>query len=307
MRKLQIKAQQGKDWKKFFDRGPRNRKQKRSEKKGGTIKDLCEYSAYVFPNTPIKELLGIIVENELRRVPVLSPGTKKIVGEVKGSDLLELFFFGPKHEIFEKNGFAKTLNLPVRVIYSKNPESVDVKESITELLKKMSGGKGIIFVTDNGKFIGSISEKTVIDWLKESIVDEMVENVMNPKVITIHPGFKVSDAARMMIINKIRRIPVITYDIPKYWCMLAGIITYADILKALMLCKNEGEYYELCNKTVEEIMTKNPATIEPKEKISKAIKIFAESGHGALPVFTHDVLHGILTRRDILKNIKFEK
>jgi CBS domain-containing protein len=54
------------------------------------------------------------------------------------------------------------------------------------------------------------------------------------------------------------------------------------------------------NETVSEVMTPNPRTVTPDEKLSDVAKVMRDADVGALVVCESDVVTGILTDRDIV-------
>lgn len=87
-------------------------------------------------------------------------------------------------------------------------------------------GVGSIIIVKSKKPVGILTERDLLmkvigTDLKPSTV--RVEKVMSAPIISIGPDIDITDAARMMAKNKIRRLPVVEHG------KLVGIITASDI------------------------------------------------------------------------------
>ncbi|KUO43192.1 MAG: hypothetical protein APU95_03535 [Hadesarchaea archaeon YNP_N21] len=111
-----------------------------------------------------------------------------------------------------------------------NPKVLMVgpKTTVARAAKLMSeAGVGSVVVAKSKKPVGILTErdilmKVVSHDLKPSKV--RVSKVMSSPVLTIDPETDITDAARKMIKNKIRRLPVVDKD------KIVGIITASDIV-----------------------------------------------------------------------------
>ena len=74
---------------------------------------------------------------------------------------------------------------------------------------------------------------------------------------------------------------------------LAGIFTERDILHAL------GSDFDAAAHTVEEWMSKDPATIEAVSSVPAAIERMLEGGFRHLPVLDDGALVGVVSLRDL--------
>jgi CBS domain-containing protein len=79
---------------------------------------------------------------------------------------------------------------------------------------------------------------------------------------------------------------------------------FLDILGGLIPLGSWDEYRKEALKsagvTVDEVMTSEPITISPDASLAEASTIMAEKRIKILPVAEDDVLHGVITRMDIL-------
>jgi len=86
------------------------------------------------------------------------------------------------------------------------------------------------------KMVGIVSERDFVILLSGVLTDEVVEDYMTKNVIATTPGTRIEGASKIMVRNKLRRIPVVgeerkTSHPEKDKIM--GIVTATDILEFL--------------------------------------------------------------------------
>jgi len=113
-----------------------------------------------------------------------------------------------------------------REVLKVGPET-RIKEAARTLLDNHIGS---LIVVRNNRVIGILTERDILRSLAESekdgIESKSVEDAMTHYVIPITPGSNVESAIKLMIENKIKKLPVIDND------KLVGIITASDIITA---------------------------------------------------------------------------
>jgi len=90
--------------------------------------------------------------------------------------------------------------------------------------------RGSLLVIDNGRLAGIITERDLVQRViaeKKSPEKTQVSEIMSRPVITIGPEGLLTDAARIMTENKIRRLPVTEGT------DVVGIVTVTDFAKHL--------------------------------------------------------------------------
>jgi acetoin utilization protein AcuB len=129
-----------------------------------------------------------------------------------------------------------------------------------------------------------------------------IDKSMTKKVITIGSDAGLAEARDMMEKNHIRHLPVVKKD-----NTLIGIITDRDIRSALPsvfaspqdYVKDRERVYQL---KVEDVMTKSPITISPKNTLEDALLMMHTMRKGAFPVVDQTgKLTGIITTRDLIR------
>jgi acetoin utilization protein AcuB len=128
----------------------------------------------------------------------------------------------------------------------------------------------------------------------------LVENWMNPDVITVDADDSMLDATKILKEHNIRHLPVLEKG------KLVGIVTDRDLKRASPSDATALEAHELlyliANIKVREIMTKNPITVPYNFTIEEAAQILLESKISGMPVVDKygDVI-GTITQADLFK------
>ena len=80
----------------------------------------------------------------------------------------------------------------------------------TAIAQLVEGDVGVVVVHDGNKSKGILSERDVIDAMHEGAdLDEvLVDDIMQPNIISVHPATSVVDAARTMIERGVRHLMV---------------------------------------------------------------------------------------------------
>ena len=103
--------------------------------------------------------------------------------------------------------------------------------SVREAAKRMKNlGRGCLVVIDNAKLSGIVTERDLVQRVmaeKLSLDDVKVSQIMSKPVITVGPEALVSDAARIMAKNRIRRLVVTDGE------RVIGVLTVTDLAEHL--------------------------------------------------------------------------
>ena len=115
-------------------------------------------------------------------------------------------------------------------LMTKNSITIDKNKTVFDAATLMSEETvGCLIVVD-GKFpIGIVTERDFVRRViaKKLSLDTEISEIMSKPLITIESDASIRDAARMMIDNKIRRLPVVKAN------KLVGIIVAADFARQL--------------------------------------------------------------------------
>ncbi len=121
-----------------------------------------------------------------------------------------------------------------------------------------------------------------------------VSSYYNPEVYTVNPWESLAAARNKMIRYHVRRLVVVDEEQRP-----VGILTVSDIAEALL-----GRYQSrpLDTIRVDEVMTRDPVTIEITKSVKTAAKLMIKHRIGGLPVVSADgKLVGIITKTDIVR------
>ncbi len=117
-----------------------------------------------------------------------------------------------------------------------------------------------------------------------------IEDWMSKPVKKVTKDLSVRNAIKIMDENNIGVLPIVENEKP------IGVITERDILKRVV-----AKGIDLDKKTVEDIMTKNPVTIEHDASILEATRLMSENGFRRLLVVKGGKLIGVVTAKDVIE------
>ncbi|ACP36678.1 putative signal transduction protein with CBS domains [Sulfolobus islandicus Y.G.57.14] len=230
----------------------------------------------VFPESSLKEAIDILSNNPTGRIVVLKE--EKPIGMVSTRDVVASF---------SEYG-TNIYDLKVKDIMSKDLITVSPNDDVNHVVRIMlMNNIGGIPVVDNNAIVGIFTEREVLKLIASSMFSGLVDSVMSSNVVSIGEESTILEAAKLMAMNNVRRLPVFSKN-----NKLIGIITAADIVKYLAKNKNIGK--------VLDAGTKNPITISRYYSILNAAKLMIEKRIGTLPVMENQKLVGIVTERDLM-------
>jgi CBS domain-containing protein len=260
------------------------------------------------PTTPVYDAIQIMSKQGFRRMPITTPGKKRLVGIITAMDIIDYMGGGEKFKIIQRKfsgNFYKAINEPVKAIMTKNVISVSVSAKIPQALKLMKKHNigGLPIIDDEERVKGIITERDVMMFFAAKISGMKVEELMSHNIVTALPHMSIIEVEKTMIQNGFRRLPIITQN------KIRGIVTVMDIIRffgsgeAFRHLKS-GNLMQVLHTNITEISTKEVATTTPHVDIGKAAQIMREKNIGALPVVENGKIVGIITERDFFKTIK---
>jgi len=151
-----------------------------------------------------------------------------------------------------------------------------------------------VIVTDvERKPVGIVTQKDIVNFLladtsKRGIEEIPAKEVMSKNLITVKPTVPISDAAKIMIKNKIGSLVIVDDD-----GKLKGITTKADI--GLYFASKGASIY-----SVHDFMTPNPITVRQSQSIFLAVSLMSEKGISRIVVIDEENKPvGIITLADV--------
>lgn len=131
---------------------------------------------------------------------------------------------------------------------------------------------------------------------------QLVRDWMTPNPTTITADITLEAAMRLMEEGNIRHLPVISGS------RLVSLITKSDIRRAELVIAasyNRREMKDIVTrlKTISEIMTYRPRTIDVDAPVSEVASTLLENHLSALPVMKDGQLVGIITESDLFRMV----
>lgn len=117
------------------------------------------------------------------------------------------------------------------------------------------------------------------------------KDVMTTDVIAVKRHTPISRVIEILVANDITGLPVVNDDMT-----LAGIISEKDVLGLLADLEDESA-------KVEDFMTKEVVSFEQNEDLIAICECLVENNFRRVPIVDDGKLVGIVSRRDIIKNI----
>lgn len=304
------------NYKKSRNRGSVEQETKVPDRDGSIMAIATKDVISIPPSKSIKETAEVMMKHEFRRLPVTDPGSGKLLGFVTVMDILDFLGGGNKFNIivnkYEDN-FLAAINEPIRQIMSRDLIVLSNKDSIEKTIDIMLENQiGAVPIVDSEEqLVGIVTERDIALSLAGVLTEERVQDYMSTKVFTTTPGTPVESASKIMVRNRLRRIPIIggEADISKAAKKLLGIVTSTDIIrflnaKDLFENLNSNLASDVLNTKLSDIMVEKLITVPPTERLGDLCQIFLDNNIGGVPVVKNDEVVGIITERDILRAIK---
>ena len=241
----------------------------------------------------IKRATELMAKNSIRRLPVVDPGTNRLLGIFTAKDILDFLGGGKKYNLVGDN-IRKSINTPVGKIMTEKVQTVPENYTIAQTIDffRRNDISGAPIVTKDNIVKGIITEWDLVRLAAGSPSGVQVDKIMNRKSITATQGMLISDIAKTMLRNDFRRLPVILGD------QIIGMVTSMDIIRAIA---NNNIFDP--NLRVEDIMIRNPITVSPDMDLSEIANLSISKKIGAFPVAVDGRLKGLITEHDLLKSV----
>jgi len=148
-----------------------------------------------------------------------------------------------------------------------------------------------------------------------------VRSIMTKDPVTVTPDMSVTDAARLMVDNRIGALPVVDDDrvvgivtegdlimqdvkleFPTYIHLLDGFIMYPPAT-----ARFENELRKAVAADVQAVMTPDPTTIDVDAPVEDAATLLIERDVSRLPVLENGRLVGIVSKSDVVRSLLVEE
>ncbi len=268
-------------------------------------------NVYAVPQTmQIIKAVEAMSTKGFRRLPVTDPGTGRLYGLVTAGDVVDLMGGGSKYNLVKvkhRGQLLPAINEPVKEIMSTKLETVNSGDELTDVVDRIVTTRigGLPIVNDDGRLMGIITERDVLQVLTAYRSASLVEDVMTttPRVIT--PGETIQRAAEEMTRYKFRRLPVVSNEV------LFGIVTAMDIMKyvgdgTIFEQMTTGSTDDVLDISVRSLMTVDLLTTTPSANVGDTARFMLAKGVGGLPVIEDSHLVGMITEYDMVRALQKE-
>ena len=274
----------------------------------GDIMTIASKDVVTIPPTmsimgAVKTMLG----KGFRRIPIADAGTNRLKGIVTSQDIVDFLGGGQRHLIVKnkfKGNLLAAVNGSISEIMEENVISLNEKDSLKDVLKTLiKENIGGLPITDSDNRVKAIvSERDFVFLLSGVITGKTVSEYMSKNIVTAPPDMTVEAAAKSMINNGFRRLPLVRDNV------LVGIITASDILRFL----GSGDIFERLVTGNATVVFKVPVrTLINRDVIftgsdidlGEAAGTMLSKKVGSLPVLEYGELKGIITERDFVRAI----
>ena len=175
---------------------------------------------------------------------------------------------------------------PVSDYMTTDVVSVEIPGNRDDVLKilKRTGISGVPVLKD-GQLVGIITRKDLLHKPDEN----QLALLMTPKPLTINQDAPLTEAARMMRAQNIRRLPVTDSN-----NKLVGLISVADLILAIARMKIEEE--------IKDTYTSPTFALWEETPLPLVGRIMEISGYEAIPILNKESkLQGIICERDLIR------
>ncbi|MFH1722854.1 MAG: CBS domain-containing protein [Candidatus Altiarchaeota archaeon] len=287
---------------KVREKGGRNLNIHRAQKKWEVAAIANPEVVSTTPTNSIKNVAQLMEEHDYRRIPVVDGGSGRLEGLAVGIDILDFLGGGQKYNIIlkEYNGnFLSAINAPIHKIMAQPTyieRTTPINDVVEIVISKKTSAIPVVEDLETKKVWGIVTERDLLVNSPKS--DLKVKDIMKEETITSSLGMMLSDVSKLMVRNRLRRLPVISEG------NLIGVVTVFDVLRYL----DRGEYKGVSAEDnlatrVEEIMEKKVISVAPEDNISKVITLVEDTGLGGFPVSSDGRLKGIITTTDVIRAI----
>lgn len=286
------------------DRGSLDFKSKLSQHESDIMMVAKRDVVQIPPTMTIMGAVKTMVKYRFRRLPVSDPGTNRLMGIVTVMDVVNFLGGGDKAQIIEnkhRGNLLSAINEEISSIMEEDVITLREGDSIDDVIKMMLLGNlsGFPVVNDESKVIGIVSERDFIGLVANIITGKRVADFMSRDVVSVRPDTKVEDAARVMISNDFRRLPIVHEGV------MTGVVTTSDIINYLGSGEVfeklvTGNMHEALGVPIKVIAREAPITVEPDLDLGEAADLMIARDVSVLPVVVDGALAGIITERDFL-------
>ncbi|MFP4654945.1 MAG: CBS domain-containing protein [Methanohalobium sp.] len=274
----------------------------------GDIMAIAKRDVITFPpTTTIMGAIKTMMKKGFRRIPVTDAGTNRLEGIVTSVDIINFMGGGDKNLLVENhyNGnLMAAINAEIREIMEDDitylHDTGSIKDALDIMNTKNIGGLPI--VDDDNRVCAICTERDLLQFIDGVYTNKTVGEYMSKDVMKVKSDTSIEEAAKIMMNEGFRRLPVVRDSI------LLGIVTATNIMNYLGSGKAfekliTGNVHEPLNEPISSLITKDVVWTTSDIDLGKAAGFMQENNVGSLPVIDNGKFIGIITERDFLKAI----
>lgn len=126
--------------------------------------------------------------------------------------------------------------MQVEELMVKDPFTITSNDSVYDAVKLMNKHKiGCLLIVDYGKTVGILTERDIMKRIVEKEKhpkETMISEVMTKQVVVGEPTMEVTEAAKLMFENKVKKLPIVEDN------QLVGLVTLTDIARTTWVDEN---------------------------------------------------------------------
>ncbi|HKT21388.1 MAG TPA: CBS domain-containing protein [Nitrososphaerales archaeon] len=275
----------------------------------------------VTPRQSVLSASMVMHRRNFRHLPVVDE-KGRIMGMISAQDVIDsLNFAFAKPDVSTKE-VIEALEIPIERIMVYNAVSVEPGDGLLEITKKMTyhnlGGMPVI--DEQGVVRGIITLRDLVGLMGTSSdeVGVAVSEIMNPNVIMIDQGERLSTAVRLMSEHRVRRLPVVPGGKAVEPSALMGILSNKDALGHVARFAPKGPSSGDGGGTwsvptrfdvpISEFMTRDVITVSRDDDIRVAASKMMIFGIGGLVVDDSPTGRvALVTERDLVRTLSRKK
>lgn len=247
------------------------------------------------PSASLDEAMQVMDEHRVRHVPLVEGG--RLVGIVSDRDLLEATGWLPARvrEVYQRSR-ADPRERTLRELAHDRVRTLSPDDSVVSAAVDLVAHRiGCLPVVEGGELVGILTETDLVRGFVDvcraggrlGSIDPPVHARMTRMPSTLSPEDSLSAALKLMQALRVRHLPVVSEE------HVVGVVSDRDLRRAHGCNRREEQ-------SVDQIMSRDVATITPDEPMSFAASKMLSRRIGSLPVVEDTRLVGILTSTDLL-------